>query len=225
MWQDLGTGVYGFRRHLSTPVAFGQAGLQALDCISVPLALVDLSTMSAVWKNKPFSDLVGEDLARTWAHACQAAEATAQPSALKTMIASLREVMANGGCVDFHISRPVLGVYTAHCHRVCLDGREVLTVQTPSFLEPPQNTPNGIETGLDRGIRLIDAALSSTGRPDSLLLDLRQRMLDGRMHEPIFKAQVGAAMSWNNSASLAIMLGLPLENFWPEWNDALCARG
>lgn len=218
-------GVQLLRREAEEPVRVFAPGLQALECISVPLALLDPSDYSFVWMNSAMRDRFSPKDFEEWRAACVAVDA-AERGPLKTMLDAVKELSGRAGSVDLYVPRRLSIPYikqdmpyswTLHCHSVVLDRgdgpRRVVTIQAPSLIEPPKQSPLESETAMDRVIRLIDRALDSAEGQSRVFEDLRQRVLDGRMDEPIFQGDRidrRMSMSWNTSASLAMMLGLPI---------------
>ncbi len=224
-WVDSGWGVHLLRRPGPQRTVISSSGKQALACISVPLALVQPHPFAFVWKNPALEERFSQVDFDGWV-AGWAAVQNGEQSPLSVMLQSIVSVCVEGGCVDIFIPKSISIPYikqqmpyswSLHCHAVTLveDGqsRDLVTMQAPAMIEPPREPVRVTETGMDRVIRLIDRALDNVGGEDSLLKDLRQRVLDGRMNEPVFSSSMPVLnqMSWETSASLAMMLGLPLD--------------
>ncbi len=225
-WVDVGWGVQLLRRQGPQRTIISSSGKDALACISVPLALVQPHPFVFVWKNPALEASFSQEAFASWVATWNSAETDRPESALSIMLKSIADVCREGGSVDMYIPKSISIPYISqdmpyswslHCHAVTLEddgGRtDLVTMQTPAMIEPPREKPMVSETGVDRVIRLIDRALDNVGGGDALLTDLRQRVLDGRMNEPIFSSGMAVVdqMSWETSASLAMMLGLPLE--------------
>ena len=224
MWQDAGLGIQVLKRRTTDIIAFGKNGLSSLNCISMPLALFDPYAVQMVWKNHALQDCLSERALQAWLQACRTALRQDEVSPLKIVLGAMRDIHGTGDSVDIHVSKKIAlpfvkkelpHSWTLHCHSVTFEGRQLVTLQAPSMIEMPVDSPLVAETATDRVIRLIDRALDNSGGDDRVLQDLRQRVRDGRMHEPIFSTDMPKAYSWDNSASLAIMLGLPLAGSAP----------
>ncbi|KAK9827135.1 hypothetical protein WJX74_007837 [Apatococcus lobatus] len=219
-------GVQLLHRPAQGPVTVYASGLQALDCISVPLALLDPFDFTMAWMNTALKERFSEADFATWTAACRAIDGGGQ-GPLKDMLEAVRGVSETGGSVDVYMPKRLSIPYvhqempyswTLHCHSVVLDrddrAQRLVTVQAPSLIEPPRQYPRDSETAMDRVVRLIDRAIDSMDGQSKVFEDLRQRVLDGRMDEPIFQGDCmdrRMSMSWNTSASLAMMLGLPIQ--------------
>ncbi len=243
-WQESEWGVQVLHRPAVPPIAMTEAGLPALDCIAVPLAIMDPSTCEVVWANATLLEVTTPEELLSWTGACAAALA-AGPSPLRTVLEAVRRARSEDGSVDVFVPMsadlPTIGSrtprpWTLHCHSVTLlvqpDARDVVTMQAPSLIEPPWGLPEDSDTATDRVVCIIDRILQGSPRPPAFLHDLRARVLDGRMNEPIFSNPVLAdrAFSWETGASLAMMLGLPFrsagareagDNSLPDGNGAV----
>ena len=213
-WQDCGFGVQLLHR-TSEDMVITLAGLQALECISVPLALFDPFECTVVWMNRAFSSKFCPEKFDEWTAACKNINTGC---ALGVIIQSMQNTCRGGGCMDIHLPKSFILPYlmqtmpyswTLHCHSVTYlrddVPRKLVTLQAPAMVEPPREDLQTTETAMDRIIRLIDRTLDSVGGQDGILKDLRQRVLEGRLHEPIFSAHLDLAadMTWESSASLA----------------------
>lgn len=217
-------GVQLLRSEAPEPITLDESGLRALDAISVPVGLFDPSDFTIVWMNGAMRDGFSAADFDTWREACAEVE-RADAGPLKTMLGATRTVLVEGGTVDMYIPKRLAIPYirrempfswTLHCRSVLLERddrpRRLVTLQAPSLVEPPKHRREDSETAMDEVISLIDRAIDSAGGQSRAFEDLRKRVLDGRMDEPIFRGQsIGRtmSMSWNRSAALAMMLGMP----------------
>ena len=212
MWERLHGSVRALRRGpAGDEVRVDQAVLTALGCLTVPVALFDPVAVRFAWQNDAFSAAVTPASLAAFLTAGREALAGAEPSVLRAVLLAVQVARSGGGSVDLATVpgaplplAPFLP--TAHCHSVVFEGARLVTVQAPSLV---QEAAASSETAADMLMRLIDRMLDEAGRDDPVLQDLRQRVLDDRIHEPIF-AGGGQQLCWRTSASLAVMLGLPL---------------
>lgn len=223
-WEDHGGGVQILRKS-AQHVTISALGLQALECISAPLALFDPFANKIAWMNSLFKTKFSRGHFVKWVEACnRVGEHETGP--LATLIHTIKNVCEDGGSADIYIPKQVSIPYlhhempfawTLHCHSVSLarkgSATRLVTLQIPAMVEPPRQETFPTETTMDRIVGLIDRSIDAHAGRNDLLGTLRQRLLDGRLNEPLFASDLEMSdhMSWDSSASLAMMLGIPLD--------------
>lgn len=209
-WKDVGVGIKMCMGPAVPALHLSRQGLCGLEGVGLPVLVIGTEPPELVWRNGVAKDLLPDDEVRRWVTSCHKA---ASDTALGRLTSTLRDVVTP---TDFYLNRlsQLPFAWTFHAHPVTLDGRRLLIVHAPSLLEPPceEEVPN--ETAMERVVRMIDRQLMVPGQRGSQLRDLRERVLAGRMQEPMaidLSRSGDVAFSWDTSASLAVMLGLSLD--------------
>lgn len=201
-WRDLGSGLRALTHDRSHEVPLTPI---SLDAVSVPVAVVDPGEKRLVSLNRAAAGLTTAEAMQAWLSECKelASELAAARSAARSVDLSVPIHM----CPPFQ-RRGLTMSWTLHCHCVQVDGRRLMTIQAPSAIEPDGLGPSvtGLDTATDCVVRLIDRALDAVGGKDALLVEIRSRVLEGRMSEPLCFDP--SEVTWSTGASLAVMLGL-----------------
>ena len=211
-------------------------GLALLARLGVPVAFLDPADGSLCWGNDRFSRLCGRTgVVTDWG----GLRPTAGPlldileyvrannlrvdvqSSVRTLLPGLlsTEAAEQGGSVA-----------RLHCQAVQVivgeeDGvgswalprnRDLLSLQFPTFRVPGQPEEEEeceagfVQTGAGQVVALIDAAIAYRSDARDKLRDLRRRVLENRLDEPVdapdLLTEVGLS-DWRDSAALAVMLG------------------
>lgn len=226
-WEDKGEGVFVMYCDKDIQeVTIGSEGMDTLACIHVPVIFFDPFEVKVEWANPTFEQAYGVDERfAMWLEDCQQALTSGSPSsAMKVMLEVMQDARASGRSIDLHVSKSTAlpfaktdlpQAWTLHCHAITLSrnskNQELMTIQAPSLVEPPRDDYEGAQTATDSVIKLIDRAMENSFSEGPVLSDLRQRVLDGRMDEPMDMQQRDSmgGMDWDTSASLAMMMGIP----------------
>lgn len=224
IWEEKGCGVHVMRK-AHPEVVLGVEGTKALDCIDVPVMFFDPYGTTVEWANSAFVGVYDDDPEfRDWLVACRSAVDVTEDSPLKNVMLALRNARTAGESIDLFCPKSVVLPFcktdlpyswTLHCHPIAFqqEGRStsLMTIQAPSLTSPPPQVCLDFETATDHVIRLIDRAIENTSSEKRLLMALRERVLTGRMNEPMGTGPTGddPLFPWDTSASLAMMLGLP----------------
>ncbi|KAK9844616.1 hypothetical protein WJX74_004725 [Apatococcus lobatus] len=229
-WAELRHGVFVFLAPADGP-AFHVApdGLSALAALGAPVAFLDPSSNTLCWANDRFARLCGrEGLVMDWKGSLPfsgvflAIVRFLRSRRLSADVCAPLEVILPGMTgADLEDSKPEHA--RVHCQAVELEladdavDRELLSVQFPTFHVPrgrKQDAPEsraGVQTGVGQVLDLIDAAAAYRTDIRGELRDLRRRVLEGRLDEPVGVRDIldeSGLAAWNSSASLAVMLGL-----------------
>lgn len=230
-WQEIGAGVSVLvHDKKQREVSIGTEGMDTLSCICVPIMFFDPFEVSVKWMNATFEEAYGagpqlaawiEELRGCVEPTSDTLDST-DPS--RVVLEAIRSARSTGHSIDIYIPKsapfPFLKTdlsqaWTLHCHAISMqvDGKalNLMTLQAPSLVTPPLAVFDGTETATDRVVALIDRAMDNCPAEVPVLSDLRQRVLDGRMNEPIDSGAAGRedGFHWDTSASLAMMLGIP----------------
>lgn len=214
-WLHCGEGVQVLRNETSQTVPLDEKGLAALNCIHVLFAIIDPWALEVIWKNAAMCEKVPGSRFEDWLKAAGTHE-----DLWGALVDEFRRLCTHKGCIDVlvpgDVGLPFLEErvpfpWIVHSQAVTMGGREqvrqLVTFQAPAWVEPPVAQALIDETPTDKVVGMIDNALRTFGRNDASLRSLRERVLEGRMHEPIFAFPMmkDRVFSWDISASLAMM--------------------
>lgn len=214
-WLPCGEGVQVLRNGSSQTVPLDEKGLAALNCIHVLFAIIDPWALEVIWKNAALCEKVPGSRFEDWLRT-----SGTHDNVWGALLDEFRRLCSCTGCIDVlvpgDVRLPFLDErvpfpWIVHSQAVTMGGREhtrrLVTFQAPAWVEPPIIQALLDETPTDRVVGMIDNALRTFGRDDVSLKGLRERVLEGRMHEPIFAFPMlqDRVFSWDISASLAMM--------------------
>lgn len=237
-WAELREGVHV---HLGDPISrtlpVTADGLRVLACLGTPVAFLDPSTRCICWANDRFSRLCGRTgLVTDWADCppetgplTEIMDYVRVRSLTVDVYAPLRIVLP--GLLGADLATESEDMCRLHCQavRVVSDdeglglgsaalplNRDLLSLQFPTFHVPrhePGELPAGqfVQTGVGQVVALIDSAMAYRSDVREELTDLRRRVLENRLDEPVGAPDVlieSGLAGWKDSASLAVMLGL-----------------
>lgn len=211
-------------------------GLSLLARLGVPIAFLDPADGSLCWGNDCFSRLCGRaGVVTDWG----ALRPSAGPmlDILEYVRANNLRVDVQApvrlllpGLLSLEAAEQGNDVARLHCQAVQMIGeqtegvgsealpynRDLLSLQFPTFRVPGQREEEEggasgfVQTGAGQVVALIDAAIAYRSDARDKLKDLRRRVLDNRLDEPVdapdLLDEVGLS-EWRDSASLAVMLG------------------
>lgn len=237
MWVQLRDGLH---LHLSEtgarcPVVTSD-GLGLLSRLGVPIAFLDPADGSLCWGNDCFSVLCGRTgVVTDWSALRPAAgpvldilEYVRANNLRADVQASVRTLLP--GLLSSDADEQGGDAARLHCQAVQMiaggdEGlgsaalpynRDLLSLQFPTFRVPGQRAeeeagaPGFVQTGAGQVVALIDSALAYRSDARDNLKDLRRRVLESRLDEPVdapdLLTEVGLS-DWRDSASLAVMLG------------------
>lgn len=238
-WREVRPSVHLFLDESPRAVITSGGGLTALSCVGTPVALLDPATGSICWGNDRFAQMCGrtgtdEDWAGydpTRGTLTTVLEYSRARSLTCDLYAPLGMLLP--GLLDSRLSAEADELARMHCQALCVvseeeEGigsltlplnRDLLSIQYPTFSVPhddpdqreiPGANP-GIQTGVGQVVALIDATLAYRSDSREDLMDLRRRVLEGRLEEPVGAPEVLAVRGlshWEDCASLAVMLGV-----------------
>lgn len=237
MWVQLRDGLH---LHLSEtgdrcPVVTSD-GLGLLSRLGIPIAFLDPADGSLCWGNDRFSRLCGRaGVVTDWGHLRPAAgplldilEYVRANNLRADVQACVRTLLP--GLLSADAEEQGDDAARLHCQAVQMIGnsedglgspalpynRDLLSLQFPTFCVPgqrPDEEKGGlgfVQTGAGQVVALIDSALAYRSDARDNLKDLRRRVLENRLDEPVdapdLLTEVGLS-DWRDSASLAVMLG------------------
>ena len=211
-------------------------GLRVLACLGTPVAFMDPATRCICWGNDRFSRLCGRTgLVTDWKETrpdegplTQIIDYVRDGALSVDVYAPLRVVLP--GLLGTDLACESDDMCRLHCQavRVVADepegigspslplNRDLLSLQFPTFHVPrhePGEAPVEpfVQTGTGQVVALIDSVMAYRSDIREDLTDLRRRVLENRLDEPVGARDVlieSGLAGWKDSASLAVMLGL-----------------